>query len=60
MGTLLRPKQAAEYLGIGVSTLWKWNKENPNFPERIKLGERVTVWRKADLDAFINQMAGGR
>jgi len=59
MNTFLRPKQAAQYLNIGVSTLWKWNKENPNFPERIKLGERVTVWRKSDLDNFVNQKQKG-
>lgn len=48
-----RPKQAAGHLKIGVSTLWKWRKENPNFPQPIKLSPRVTVFRIADLDAFV-------
>lgn len=48
-----RPAQSAVHLQIGVSTLWKWVKEKPDFPQPIKLSPRVTVFRIADLDAFI-------
>jgi prophage regulatory protein len=47
----LRPRQAAEFLGIGVSTLWRWTKERAadGFPQPIKLGERTTVFEQSKL-----------
>jgi prophage regulatory protein len=38
-----RPKQAAELLGIGTATLWRWIKERPDFPQPIRLSARCTV-----------------
>ena len=51
----LRPKEAAKYLGVGLSTVWHYAKQNKIKP--IKLSDRVTIFKKEDLDAFIN--AGG-
>lgn len=39
-----RPKQAAELLGIGVATLWRWAKERADFPKAIRLSARCTVF----------------
>jgi predicted DNA-binding transcriptional regulator AlpA len=47
----LRDKQAAHYLGIGVSTLWLFSKQKKL--RAIKLSERVTVWSKSELEAFV-------
>lgn len=47
----LRDKQAAHYLGIGVSTLWLFTKQKKL--RAIKLSERVTVWSKSELEAFV-------
>ena len=47
----LRDRQAAEYLSVAVSTIWQWAREKKIKP--IKLSPKVTVWAKADLDAFI-------
>lgn len=49
---LLRVKQTAQYLSIGVSTVWLYAKQGKLHP--IKLSDRVTVFSKDDLDAFIN------
>jgi prophage regulatory protein len=38
-----RPKQAAELLGIGTATLWRWIKSRPDFPQPIRLSPRCTV-----------------
>ncbi len=48
----LRPKQAAEFLGVGVSTLWRWVKEQPDFPQPVRLSERVTVFAQGDLISY--------
>lgn len=46
-----RAKQAAQYLGVGESTLWLYTKQNKL--KSIKLSDRVTIWKKSVLDAFI-------
>ena len=56
-GGVFRIKQAAQYLGMGESTLWRKAKTDPDFPQPIKLSERVTAWRVADLEAYIERQA---
>lgn len=50
-----RDKQAALYLGISVSTVWLYAKQGKLHP--IKLSPRVTIFKKSDLDAFIEAQA---
>ncbi len=53
----IRPKTAAELLGIGTSTFWRWAKERQDFPKARRLSARCTVfdmneimrWRDAQL-----------
>lgn len=54
MNENLRDKQAAQYLGISVSTVWLYAKQGKLHP--VKLSPRVTIFKKSDLDAFINSM----
>ena len=51
----LRPAEAARFIGIGLSTLWRYlaNREKTGFPQAIKLSDRVTVFARADLDAWV-------
>ena len=48
----LRAKEASKYLGIGLSTLWLYAKQGKLNP--IKLSKRVTIFKKAELDNFID------
>ena len=50
--TNLRPKEAHKYLGVGLSTLWLYVKQGKLKP--IKLSDRVTIFKKDDLDSFID------
>ena len=50
---LARPASAAAYLGIGISTLWAWSADRPNFPAKIKAGPRVTLFNLDELDAWL-------
>ncbi len=52
MSAILRPKEAAEYLSVSRTTLYRWA-ATTNFPKPIKLGAHASGWRKADLDAWI-------
>lgn len=47
-----RPKEAAKYLGVGLSTVWLFSKQKKI--TAIKLSDRVTIFKKEDLDRFIN------
>jgi excisionase family DNA binding protein len=47
----MRVKEASKYLGVGKSTIWLFS--NQKKIKAIKLSDRVTVWAKSDLDAFI-------
>jgi len=49
-----RDKQAAQYLGVGTSTVWLYAKQGKLHP--IKLSPRVTIFKKSDLDALIDSM----
>lgn len=53
----LRPRQAAEALGIGLSTFWLNAKTDPDFPTLIQLGPKTTVVRESDLEAYIEKKA---
>jgi excisionase family DNA binding protein len=46
-----RDKEASQYLGVGKSTIWLFTKQKKI--KAVKLSDRVTVWAKAELDAFI-------
>ena len=50
----LRPKQAAAFLGIGVSTFWRWCKERPGFPQPRSLSPRITVFDAGELATWRN------
>lgn len=47
----MRAKEVAEYIGIGLSTVWLYSKRGLLKP--INLSPRVTVFKKSDIDAFI-------
>ena len=53
---LLRVKEVAQYLSVGVSTVWLYAKQGKLHP--IKLSDRVTVFSKDDLDIFVNNAIG--
>lgn len=53
----MRPRQAAQFLGIGESTLWRFIKERPDFPKPIKLGARTTVLVRSQLVAWRDAQA---
>jgi predicted DNA-binding transcriptional regulator AlpA len=46
----MRAKEVSKYLDIGLSTVWLYAKKGLLKP--IKLSERVTVFKKSDIDAI--------
>ena len=48
----MRAKDASKYLACGVSTLWLWVKQGKI--KAYKLSDRVTIFKRSELDEFIN------
>jgi len=55
---VLRAKDAAAFLGIGLSTFWRWVQEG-RIAKGVHLSARATVWRRTDLEQFLEQAAAG-
>jgi len=47
-----RAKDAARFLSCGLSTVWLYAKQGKLNP--IKLSDRVTIFKREDLENFIN------
>lgn len=44
----MRAKKLAEHLGVGLSTIWLWNKQGKITSKKIS--ERVTVFEVAEIE----------
>ena len=60
IGASLRPAHAANLLGIGIATLWRWVKEKPDFPKPRRLSARCTVFDRDELLAWRDAQQGGK
>lgn len=49
--TYLNVQQIADRLGVSVASIWRW-KRTGSFPRAVKLGDRTTRWRLADIEAW--------
>ena len=50
--TLVRPREAAAMLGISRKHLYALA-NRPDFPERVRISDRVVAWRVSDLERWI-------
>lgn len=54
----LRLDAARMYIGgVSPATFFRYMKNDPDFPKGIKLSQRCTVFRKSDLDAYLQRKA---
>lgn len=54
---LMSLDQACRYLGIPKGTLYQWRSQRPGYGPRAVLAGRILKFRKADLDAWIEERA---
>ena len=50
--TLVRPREAAAMLGISRKHLYALA-SRPDFPDRVRISDRVVAWRVSDLEQWI-------
>ena len=53
----VRANGVAKMFGCCEATIWKWLKEDPNFPKPRRFGKRCTLWLRAEVEEYI--MNGG-
>ncbi|MDA1133931.1 MAG: AlpA family phage regulatory protein [Proteobacteria bacterium] len=52
----LRVDDVASFLSMGVSTIWTKSKKNEDgFPSGRKITDRITVWKKSELEDWVNR-----
>lgn len=49
----------SEQLGVSPSFIWRKIKDDPTFPQPIKISHRVTRWKVSEVEAFVQRMADG-
>jgi prophage regulatory protein len=54
-----RPARAAQILGMGESTFWRYA-QRPDFPKPRRLGPRITVFDVDELLTWRDAQAGAR
>lgn len=52
---LLRPQQAASYLGMSLRQLYKVAETDPDFPSKIVITRRCVGYRRDSLDAWLER-----
>jgi excisionase family DNA binding protein len=52
---MLSPKETAERLNCSKSTLWRWLKEIPEFPRKVRTGIRACGFYESDVDAYLER-----
>ena len=55
-GGLVRAREAAQVLRVSRATYWRYVKLGL-LPRGVRLTARCTVWRVADLEAFVARQA---
>ena len=52
---LLTRQGLADYLGVDVSTLWRWHVEGKPLPPSLRLGSKLR-WRVSTVDAWLAEL----
>lgn len=45
-------------LPVSVATIWRWVRDDPDFPKPINLGPGTTGFYVSEIEAFIAKRAG--
>ena len=53
---ILRPKEAARYLGVSPATLWRMDKRG-DIKNKKRISTNAVGWFKSDLDAALSNIA---
>lgn len=52
---VIRVRQVAEKFAVAPSTIWRYAKELPGFPQPVRLGPQSTAWVESEIDAYLSK-----
>lgn len=55
---LIRVTELATMLSVSRSTIWRWVKDNSTFPNPIKVSDKVTAWRRDEIQDWLQSREG--
>jgi len=50
--TYLTDRQIAERFSVSRTTIWRWSRQDPTFPQPTALTRGCTRWRLTDIEAW--------
>jgi predicted DNA-binding transcriptional regulator AlpA len=53
---IVSPKLCAAFFQTHRTTLWRWEKENPNFPKSKRFSARKKGYLRSEIVAYINSL----
>ncbi len=53
----LRVDDVASYIGASKSHVWQLTRSDPTFPKPRKLGARMTIWMREEVDKWLDGIA---
>ena len=56
----MRLKEMSEYTTIPYSTLEKLKMKDPDFPKEIRFSDKIILYKREDVDAYITYRASKR
>ena len=54
-----RPRATADFLQVSTVTLWRWEKNNPEFPKSIRISKRVSVYDAQEIRQWVKAQSAG-
>ena len=45
----------AVIFGVHISTIWRWKRRIPGFPQPVDFGAKLVLWDINDVDEWIEQ-----
>jgi prophage regulatory protein len=52
---IIRPSRTASKIGASLPTLWRWVKDDPDFPQPVKMSGAITGFVESEVDAYIER-----
>lgn len=56
---ILRPNDAAKFLGVSRRTLYHLSETDPKFPRKIVFSSRCVGWRRESLEQYLRDKECG-
>lgn len=50
---MVRTREFEQLSGYERTTLWRKERQDPNFPKRYKIGKRATAYKMSEIQAWL-------